>query len=306
MSIRSGKASRYRSFTVGEKIAAVEASTNIEDRSSAVGPPSSSRASIIGRAMASPVIDTVLTRSRSIVRHTSAGSNCRPRNTTRLPSKAKRQKPHWAAPCMSGGRFSERHPAVGLGRLLGQRPLVGHPLVRVGVDAAAEGEEHVLVAPHDALGHAGRAAGVDDVVVVVRARAEVAVRATRRHRVLERHAAERASTSSAALGSVPSSMWIEVLRAAGATARTASIRGAELAVEDQRLEVGVVEQVAQLLLDVPVVHVHRHGPDLVGGQRALDPLDAVGAVDPDVVARRRCPAAARWWASRLARASSWP
>ena len=25
-----------------------------------------------------------------------------------LPSKAKRRKPHWAAPCMSGGRLSER------------------------------------------------------------------------------------------------------------------------------------------------------------------------------------------------------
>ena len=34
MIIRSGKRSRYRSFTVGEKIAAVEASTNIDDRSS--------------------------------------------------------------------------------------------------------------------------------------------------------------------------------------------------------------------------------------------------------------------------------
>ena len=60
--------------------------------------------------------------------------------------------------------------------------------------------------------------------------------------------------------------------------------GPELAVVDERLQVGVVEQVAELLLDVPVVHVHRHGADLVGGQRRLDPLDAVGAVDADVVA----------------------
>ena len=60
MIIRFGNSSRYWSFTVGEKIAAVEASTNIDDRSSASGPPSSSSASIIGRAMASPVMATLL------------------------------------------------------------------------------------------------------------------------------------------------------------------------------------------------------------------------------------------------------
>ena len=60
--------------------------------------------------------------------------------------------------------------------------------------------------------------------------------------------------------------------------------GRELAVEDDGLEVGVVEQVAQLLLDVAEVHVHRDGAHLVGRQRRLDPLDAVGAVDADVVA----------------------
>ena len=45
--------------------------------------------------------------SRSTVRHTSWGSNLLSITTT-LPSKAKRRKPHWAAPCMRGGRFRER------------------------------------------------------------------------------------------------------------------------------------------------------------------------------------------------------
>ena len=58
----------------------------------------------------------------------------------------------------------------------------------------------------------------------------------------------------------------------------------ELTVVHDGLEVGVVEEVAQLVVDVAEVHVHRDGPHLVGGQRRLDPLDAVGAVDAQVVA----------------------
>ena len=57
--------------------------------------------------MASPVIEMLLMPSRSIVRHTSAASNRRS-ITTRFPSNANRRKPHWAAPCMRGGRLSDR------------------------------------------------------------------------------------------------------------------------------------------------------------------------------------------------------
>ena len=57
------------------------------------------------------------------------------------------------------------------------------------VPAAERREEDVLLAPHDALGPAGRAAGVEHVVVVARAGAEVARRRTRPH--------ERARTRSA-------------------------------------------------------------------------------------------------------------
>jgi hypothetical protein len=105
--IRFGNSSRKRSLSTGEKTTAVEASTNSELRSSASGPPRSSRASSSGRAMASPVIETLLIASRSMVRQASWGSNRRC-ITERFPSKAKRKNPHWAAPCMRGGRLSER------------------------------------------------------------------------------------------------------------------------------------------------------------------------------------------------------
>jgi hypothetical protein len=50
------------------------------------------------------------------------------------------------------------------------------------------------------------------------------------------------------------------------------------------LEVGVAEQVRQLVLDVAVVDVDPHRPQLEDRPQALDPLRGVDAVDPDVVA----------------------
>ena len=52
-----------------------------------------------------------------------------------------------------------------------------------------------------------------------------------------------------------------------------------------RLHVGVVEQVAQLVLHVAVVHVHRDGADLERREHALEVLDRVVEVERDVVAR---------------------
>jgi hypothetical protein len=59
----------------------------------------------------------------------------------------------------------------------------------------------------------------------------------------------------------------------------------ELAMEHNRLRVGVVEQVAQLFLDVPVVHVDGDGPELERRQHGFHVLDAVIEVEGDVVAR---------------------
>ena len=61
--------------------------------------------------------------------------------------------------------------------------------------------------------------------------------------------------------------------------------GCELRIVDERDEVRVVEQVAQLGLDVAVVDVDRNRAQLVGGEDRLDELHAVEAVDADVVAR---------------------
>ena len=58
----------------------------------------------------------------------------------------------------------------------------------------------------------------------------------------------------------------------------------ELRVVHERDEIGVVEEVAQLGLDVAVVHVHRDGAQLVGREDRLDERVAVQAVDADVVA----------------------
>jgi hypothetical protein len=59
----------------------------------------------------------------------------------------------------------------------------------------------------------------------------------------------------------------------------------ELAVEDQRRRLRVREEIAQLLLDIAEVDVHRGGADLERRQRALDVLVAVVQVEGDAVAR---------------------
>jgi len=58
----------------------------------------------------------------------------------------------------------------------------------------------------------------------------------------------------------------------------------ELPLVHERLQIGVLEQVRELALDVPVVDVHPHRPQLEHGPEGLDPLDRVVGVDPHVVA----------------------
>src|SRR5262245_383441 len=70
---RLGNRSRYWSFTDGENTAAVDDSEMIDDRSRLLL-GSSSRASINGRPMASPVIMIAFTFSSSISSHTRWGS----------------------------------------------------------------------------------------------------------------------------------------------------------------------------------------------------------------------------------------
>ena len=172
--------------------------------------------------------------------------------------------------------------------------------LRERVDAAAEREVHVFLAPHHALGHAGGAAGVEQVDVVVGALAEVALGRARRDRGLELDRVERRSrrrrSRPTRCGRSAASF--------GCASRAAATSGAVLALVDERDEVGVLEEVAQLLLDVAEVDVHDARPDLVDREHRLDPLDAVRREDADVIAGLARPRAASVCASRVARSSS--
>ena len=230
-----------------------------------------------GLPMASPVIITELTFSSSTSRQTSWGSNLAIR-TILEPTKLWPMTHHCVAPCMSGatGRWTRPPPA----------PLAtmdaGSVDARVGdgVGAAAEGVEDVLVAPDDALGHAGRAAGVEDVEVVARAGAEVALRPTGRP---ARPRSAIAPGVGLDVGPVLDHDHVAQLRAARAAARATSGENSRWCTS--ALQIGVGQQVAQLVLDVAVVDVDPDGPQLEDGPGGLDPLDRVVGVDPDVVAR---------------------
>ena len=79
-----------------------------------------------------------------------------------------------------------------------------------------------------------------------------------------------------------SSMTIDVAQG-GELGQQRRHPGRELALVDEGDEVGVGEQVAELVLDVAEVDVDPHGPQLEHGPRRLDPLGAVQRVDADVV-----------------------
>ena len=53
---------------------------------------------------------------------------------------------------------------------------------------------------------------------------------------------------------------------------------------DQRLEIGVVEDVGQLVFDIAIVDVHPYSAQLEHRPQGLDPFGTVECVDPNVVA----------------------
>ncbi len=61
--------------------------------------------------------------------------------------------------------------------------------------------------------------------------------------------------------------------------------GGQRAVEDEHLGVGVLEQIGELVLEVPVVHVHVHRPGLQRPVHGLQELVAVVQVERDFRAR---------------------
>ena len=193
-----------------------------------------------------------------------------------LPPKSVTDIVHCALPCMSGASASER---PGAGVTLSAICSGAFDRRAAVVPAAERGEEDVLLAPHHALGHAGGAAGVEDVEVVGRAGLEVARRRRRRERVLVLDRGELVGDGAAAV--VEDDEVLE-LREAGEHARD---ERSELGLVHERDEVGVVEQVAQLVGDVAVVDVDRHRAGLEAAEHRLDPLGAVDRVDADVLTR---------------------
>ena len=148
----------------------------------------------------------------------------------------------------------------------------------LGVDATSEGEKDVFVAPDHALGHARGPPGVEDVVVVRRARSEIAFRGARGQRFVVTLGVESRDFGAALVLDA-----YEMGRSGHAVADGRD-PGRVLAVEDEGLQVGVVEDVPEFVFDVAVVDVDPHPAQLEDRPEGFDPLDAVESVDTDAVA----------------------
>ena len=270
-----GSSSESRAFTDGEKIAPPELTRNNEDRSTESS--SVSRASARGRAWASPTRDIDTVRVSAVMRHTSAGSRWwAPLSTRTWPPKEATMLVHWAAPCIRGATgkvttTSDSAAALGhLGLLLEGRGHGGH-------DGADGRLEEVLLAPHHALRHAGGATGVEHVEVVTGPLLEAPFGRRCGERLFVVLGAAHRDVGTGAVVEGQAQLQQRALAAYSGDARR------ELRTVD-RGEIGVVEQVRQLVLDVAVVDVDRHGPQLPCCPLGLDPLRGVVGVDADLVA----------------------
>ena len=152
---------------------------NSELRSGRSSSDIASHASSSGLATASPTTVIDCTPSSATVRHTRAGIERARHQHHPRPA----EEPHERRP-LRGRVHQRRQRHVGevdahpIGQLRRRRHLALHPHR---VAAAEAREERVALAPHDALGHPGGAAGVHHVVVVVAAiAAGRAIAATRR------------------------------------------------------------------------------------------------------------------------------
>ena len=179
-SMMSGAAffARNRSFTSSENSAPADDSANIDDVSygarAAASLPSSS-ACAIGRAIASPTIDSTDTRSRSTSDQISCASSRRDSASTTLPPPCSPIIDAQCAVAVHQRRDRQRHRRVRIRRRQ-LRELLGRLDRRPARVAALQtGEEHVFVPPHDALRHPRRPARIEDVDVVAGAFAEVAL-----------------------------------------------------------------------------------------------------------------------------------
>jgi hypothetical protein len=171
-------------------------------------------------------------------------------------------------------QLHQRELRDAVGELVGVRD---RALVEERVPAAEGGEEDVLVAPQDALGHARGAARVG---------AEHVVAGSGPEPPLGRGGGQGVLVGGRALrdrfvGAVLDRHQVVQLRQPD---DHRAQPGAELAGEEDGHEVGVLEQVVQLPLDVPVVDVDGDGPQLEGGEHPLEVLGPVEQLEAHVVA----------------------
>ncbi len=153
--------------------------------------------------------------------------------------------------------------------------------VRPLLDAVATTQrctKNVGLTPQHALGHPGGATGVEDVEVIGRR--------------LGGHGVVGISQSLFVIER-PMQQWfarpvvhLQQQFQRGDLSRHRSHAGGKAGVVDEPLGSGVVEQVHEFFFDVPVVHVERRHPGLVGAQHALEVFVAVVQVQTEMVLPR--------------------
>ena len=133
------------------------------------------------------------------------------------------------------------------------------------------------MAPHHALGEPGGAAGVQQIDVVLAARAEVTLRRALLERGVELDAAVALEVFVGAV--LDHEDGLDVRRLGQHVGHPVGVA----TLVHERHHVRVVEQVLQLAFDVAEVDVDQDRAGLDDAQHRDDDLDAVAAVEPDLV-----------------------
>ena len=172
----------------------------------------------------------------------------------------------------------QQRPDAGLGAGLFGQIAVAVQLLTAGQERpAAHGRhEDVVLAPEHTLGHAGGAAGVEDVQVLTAGCGHAAGGCGCADDLLVVHRVGQ-QVIAGVVGHLD-----EHLKIRQPAADRLHVRG-ELRGVDQGLGLGVPEKVEQFLLHVAVVDVERRDPGAVAGDHGFEVLVAVAHVEADVV-----------------------
>ena len=213
---------------------------------------------------------------RSTVSSSSTGSKWRPVIVTTLPPTIRLLRALKSpVPCISGAAGRLRGPGLVTRSRGGVEVRFGGQTVAVG---GVEGAEQVVLAPHHALGHAGRAAGVEQDEVVAGAPPR------RDDRAVGRRTSRQSSYGVAQSGHGPCRRRPTATCGCVAGGGRSSLDAlGERAVEDDGDDVGVVPQVDELVGGVAVVGVDGRQPGLERAERRLEVLGRVVEVLGDLV-----------------------